>query len=324
MLTSENQAIKQNFYFQVAPGVWGLKDIFVNMYIIQDGETGKWVLVDTGLKTSAIKIKKMAAELFGEESRPKAIILTHGHFDHVGSLEKLANEWHVPVYAHYLELPYITGKSSYPPLDPTVGGGLMSTMAFLYSTKPVDISSFVTALPDDGTIPVLPGWQWIHTPGHAPGHISLFRAEDKLLIVGDAFVTTKAESALSTAFQVKKVSRPPAYATTDWVASYESVKKLLLLQPEMAATGHGKPMYGTELLRQLLDLYEHFDEVAIPENGRYINEPAIQDASGVMYVPPLSAADAYKKWIYIGSAALFAAAVIVATTKIKKRKKFSF
>ena len=33
--------------------------------------------------------------------------MTHGHFDHVGSLEKLANEWHVPVYAHYLEVPYL-------------------------------------------------------------------------------------------------------------------------------------------------------------------------------------------------------------------------
>lgn len=319
MLSTEKQPVKQSFYFQVAPGIWGMKDIFVNVYIIQDTASGKWVLVDAGLKTSAAKIKKMAAELFGEESKPAGIIMTHGHFDHVGSLEKLAQDWHVPVYAHYLEVPYLTGKSLYPPFDTTVGGGLMTEMAFLYPRKSVDVSSFVETLPEDGTIPVLLGWKWIHTPGHAPGHISLFRDEDKVLIAGDAFVTTKAESALSTAFQKKMVSGPPAYATTDWVAAYESVKKLLLLQPEVAATGHGKPMYGIELLRQLYDLYEHFDEVAIPEKGRYVNEPAVQDANGVMYVPPTTE-NPYKKLIYIGSALFFAAAVIVATTKLKKKK----
>ena len=323
-MTTEQPATRQNFYFNVAPNIWGLKDIFVNMYVIKDADSDKWVLVDTGLRTSAGKIKKMAADLFGEESKPKAIIMTHGHFDHVGSLDKLATEWHVPVYAHYLELPYLTGKSHYPPLDPTVGGGLMATMSFLYSTKPVDVSSFITALPDDGTIPVLPDWRWIHTPGHAPGHVSLFRDEDKVLIAGDAFVTTKAESALSIAFQKKIVSGPPAYATTDWVAAYNSVKTLLLMQPEIAATGHGMPMQGNELLRQLLHLYEHFDEVGIPEHGRYVKEAAIQDANGILYVPPMTPEDNYKKWIYITSAALFAASILLVTTRNRKKKIFGF
>ena len=320
-MTTEQEAVKQNFYFAVAPHVWGLKDIFVNIYIVQDAESGKWVLVDTGLKTTASKIKKMATELFGEENnKPKAIIQTHGHFDHVSSLESLAEEWHVPVYAHYLELPYLTGKSHYPPFDPTVGGGLMSEMSFLYSTKPVDVSSFATGLPEDNTVPFLPGWTWIHTPGHAPGHISLFRDEDKLLIAGDAFVTTKAESATDTAMQTKVVSGPPAYATTDWVAAYNSVKTLLFLQPEIAATGHGKPMYGNTMLKGLLELYENFADVAIPNKGRYVNEPAIQDANGLLYVPPTTE-NPYKNVIYFASALFFASALIVASTKLKKNKK---
>ena len=100
--------------------------------MIQDLESDDWVLVDTGLKWSAPKIKEMAAYLLEHESKPKAIILTHGHFDHVGSVAKLAEEWDVPVYAHHLEIPYLTGQSDYPPPDPTVGGGLMATMSFLY------------------------------------------------------------------------------------------------------------------------------------------------------------------------------------------------
>ncbi len=320
-MTAEQPAVTQHFYFEVAPNVWGLKDKFVNIYIVQDTASGKWVLVDTGIKSTGKKIKKMAAELFDENNqKPKAIILTHGHFDHVSSVQQLAEEWHVPVYAHYLEMPYLTGKSHYPPFDTTVGGGLMTEISFLYPNSPINISSFITGLPDNNTVPNLPGWKWIHTPGHAPGHISLFREEDKLLIAGDAFVTTKSESAFSTAMQTEVVSRPPAYATTDWVAAYNSVKTLLLLQPEIAATGHGKPMRGNTMLKQLLDLYEHFDE-AIPDKGRYVNEPAIQDANGLLYVPPATE-NQYKNIIYISSALLFVAAVFVASSKMKKKQRW--
>src|SRR4051812_46259884 len=173
MITMEN--VDKNFYFNVAPHVWGMKDIFVNIYMIQNEDEKNWVLVDAGLKTSAGKIKRMAASLFGENSKPKCIILTHGHFDHVGSLKKLATEWDVPVYAHYLELPYLTGRSYYPPPDPSVGGGLMAWMSFIYPNKPINMDGKIYALPEDGTVPGLKDWRYIHTPGHAPGHISLFR-----------------------------------------------------------------------------------------------------------------------------------------------------
>ena len=320
-MTTEREAVKQNFYFNVAPNIWGLKDIFVNIYIVKESNSDKWVLIDTGLKSTGKKIKKMAAELFGENNAvPKAIILTHGHFDHVSSVKELAEEWHVPVYAHYMEMPYLTGKSSYPPCDPTVGGGLVADLSFLYSMKPIDISSFVTALPEDGSVPFLSGWKWIHTPGHAPGHISLFREEDKTMIVGDAFITTKGESAFNTLLQIKKVSRPPAYGTTDWFAAYESVKKLLLMQPEIVATGHGKPMYGSEMLSQLVDLVEHFSD-ALPKQGRYVGDPAVQDVNGVEYLPPVIE-NPYKNVIYIASGLLFASALIVASTKLTKKRKW--
>ena len=47
-------------WYAVAPGVWRIKDVFVNMYLIHNPANNKWVLVDTGLKTSASKIKKVA------------------------------------------------------------------------------------------------------------------------------------------------------------------------------------------------------------------------------------------------------------------------
>ena len=40
-MTTEQEVVKQKFYFQVAPGIWGLKDVFVNIYIVQDAESGR-------------------------------------------------------------------------------------------------------------------------------------------------------------------------------------------------------------------------------------------------------------------------------------------
>src|SRR5436190_18175439 len=157
---------KNNVYtkfFNVAPGVWVLKDVFVNIYMILNPFDGNWVLVDTGLKWSAHKIKKMAAQLFGENTAPSSIILTHGHFDHTGSLQKLIKEWNVPVFAHFLEVPFLTGKSSYPPPDPGVGGGLMTLLSGMYPTSPINISESLNTLPDNERVPGLPEWKYIHT-----------------------------------------------------------------------------------------------------------------------------------------------------------------
>src|SRR5688500_17349721 len=73
----------------------------------------------------------------------------------------------------------------------------MARMAVVYPRKVDEAASLrVQALPADGTIPGMQGWRWIHTPGHTAGHISLFRADDRTLIVGDAFCTTKQKSFL--------------------------------------------------------------------------------------------------------------------------------
>jgi glyoxylase-like metal-dependent hydrolase (beta-lactamase superfamily II) len=284
----EEQTIEQTLAhsFTVAPGVWGRKDAFVNYYIIQDQTSGSWALVDAGLKWSGPTIRNMAKEIFGEGSRPAAIILTHGHFDHVGAVQALADEWNVPIYAHEMELPYLTGKSSYPPPDPSVGGGMMTSLSFLYPKGPIDLEDRVSKLPGDNTIPGFPEWKFIHTPGHSPGHISLFREKDKVLIAGDAFVTTKAESAIYALTHLSHLSGPPKYLTTNWASAKLSVIKLAALDPEVIATGHGKPMRGEEMRLELNNLSRHFDRLAIPAQGRYVNEPALANENGVFYVPP--------------------------------------
>lgn len=293
--------MKNEEYFQVAPGIWGMRIVFVNVYMVETGDN-EWVLIDAGLKGSSGRITKMAESLFGPDNPPKAIILTHGHFDHVGALKELLKTWKVQVYAHFLEMPYLTGHSSYPPPDPTVGGGMMSLISFLYPKKPIQLGTHIHALAKDGRIPYMPDWISIHTPGHAPGHISLYRGRDKVLIAGDAFVTTKQESGLSVMLQKKEICGPPKYFTTNWVNAALSVKKLRDLKPEVAATGHGLPVSGEELHAGLDKLVNNFQELAIPKQGRYVNEPAKTNKKGVQYVPAEPSAKALILTVFVISA----------------------
>ena len=63
-------------------------------------------------------IVRTGEKLFGTIGVPKAVILTHGHFDHIGGIEKILSRWNVPVYAHPDEIPYLTGEKRYPEPKP--------------------------------------------------------------------------------------------------------------------------------------------------------------------------------------------------------------
>lgn len=273
--------------YDVADDVHGLKTLFVNVFFIgKPGPGNPWVLVDAGLPGYAGQIKKKAEQLFGPGATPEAIVLTHGHFDHVGSLDTLLKEWPgVHVYAHELELPYLQGMSSYPPPDPAIGGGLMAYTSFIFPIGPENFGDRVWPIDRDGQIPELPGWQVIHTPGHAPGHVSLFREDDRTLIAGDAFVTTDQNSALAVATQREEFHGPPAYFTCDWQDAQHSVRKLANLNPLAVGTGHGVSVRGYELHIKLNHLADHFEEQSIPSQGRYVREPAVMDEFGVVTMP---------------------------------------
>lgn len=243
----------------------------VNIFLFGGPNSSEFILVDAGMPGSANEIISVAEERFGTNSRPKAIILTHGHFDHVGAIIELVEHWDVPVYAHILEMPFLTGQESYPTPDPTVEGGMVAKMSPMFPNEPIDLGNRVQALPSDGSVPYMNGFRWIHTPGHTPGHVSFFRDEDRTLIVGDAFVTVKQESLYKVLIQEKEISGPPRYFTTDWQTAWESVKKLQALHPTIAATGHGLPLTGEELEKDLQKLVQEFDVIAIPDYGKYVN-----------------------------------------------------
>ncbi|WP_234733513.1 MBL fold metallo-hydrolase [Tellurirhabdus bombi] len=273
--------------YAVAPDIAGMKVVFVNVYFVGDPVAGsKWVLVDAALPNSAARIKREAERLFGENNPPAAIVLTHGHFDHVGALPDLLKEWpNVPVYAHPLEMPFLQGKSHYPPPDPGVGGGAMAYMSWMFPTGPSNLGDQVQPFPADGTIPEMPGWHVVHTPGHSPGHVSLFRASDRALLAGDAFTTTRQESAIAVITQKEELHGPPTYFTIDWEAARRSIQTLAALNPTAAGAGHGKAIRSITLPQHLDTLLQHFNETEVPKGGRYVKQPAHTDEEGIVDMP---------------------------------------
>jgi len=255
---------------EIVPDVYCYTVQIVNTCFVGLPNHEGWVLIDAGTPGSAEHIVKAAEDRFGTGRKPQAIILTHGHFDHVGAILELVEQWDVPVYAHELELPYLTGQQSYPQPDTTVEGGMVAKLSFMFPIEPIQLGRYVHALPKDGTVPKLPGWRWVHTPGHSPGHISLFRDQDRTLIAGDAFVTVKQESLYKVITQEQEISGPPRYLTTDWASAFKSVKLLASLKPSNAVTGHGKPMGGQLLTSSLERLVYDFDKIAVPEYGKYV------------------------------------------------------
>lgn len=261
----------------VTSGLYRLRTLMVNVYLAR-GEDDGWVLIDAGLPGYRGAIRRFV-ESVGRP--PRAILLTHGHFDHVGALPGLARDWGVPIYVHPLELPYVTGQHKYPPPNP-LAGGTQSLMSPLYSRGPNDFGSLVHALPPDGAVPWLDGWRWIATPGHTPGHVSFVREQDRVIVAGDAVITTHQESTIDVMLQRKVVSRPPGYFTPDWDEAGRSVRAIAALEPEVLATGHGRPMRGPDMRRELHELADHFEEYipAVRESPAMVT-PALLAAMGV-------------------------------------------
>lgn len=142
------------------------------------------------------------------------ILLTHGHSDHVGMLYTLTESLHVPITAHEIEIPFLTGERSYTTLRE--------------GSKNTDIKPFAPSIVEPldmkgnygGLIP-------FHTPGHSLGHVAYYHPEDEILLAGDLF----------TAF-FGKLRRPIAKFTVNMEECLQSGAIVERLQPKLTACAH--------------------------------------------------------------------------------------
>ncbi|QQK79540.1 MBL fold metallo-hydrolase [Salicibibacter cibi] len=265
-MTSKNDGLLE----QVTSDVHCLTIKITNVCFIGDVTSG-WVLVDTGMPNCKEDLITALQNEFGQFNPPQAIILTHGHFDHVGAVAELVDEWKVPVYAHTKELPFLTGEKDYPEPDTSVEGGFVAKSSKAFPNEAIQLGSAVQPLPEQGRVPYLGEWQWVHTPGHAPGQIALFRERDRLLVSGDAVITVKQDELNKVYNQTQELQGPPRYLTTDWDAAKKSAETLYNLNPEIIVPGHGVPMFGQELHSQFKSLIQNFDQKAVPDKGKYLH-----------------------------------------------------
>ncbi|MDT7920685.1 MAG: MBL fold metallo-hydrolase [Meiothermus sp.] len=173
------------------------------------------LLVDTGMPQEN---QKLLRHLKGR--KPAALLLTHHHLDHVGGARMLWERYGLPIYAHPLDIPYISGERRRPPFPPIpwLGDWIAN------STRP---------LPPEALIPVeegarVLGWQVVHLPGHTPGQIGLLR--EGVLLAADALrVGAKGPWLL------------PAVVNHDTAQARRTVGKMAQLEAEHIYVGHGPP-----------------------------------------------------------------------------------
>jgi deazaflavin-dependent oxidoreductase (nitroreductase family) len=213
-----------------------------NVYLIRSGSS--WTLVDAGWFGSAKEIRAAAESVFGPEARPASMVLTHLHPDHSGAVATLAEGWGEPAYVHPDELPLAAGyQQAYAiPLDrwlmPVIRRLPKKSQAKIAAGS--DLTAVVQPFDPEAGIPGLPDWEAIHSPGHTPGHISLYRRDDGVLITGDAVVTVDLNSLLGLLTARQGVFGPPRYSTWDRAAALRSIAALAALEPQVLATGHGR------------------------------------------------------------------------------------
>ncbi|MCZ1265049.1 MBL fold metallo-hydrolase [Paenibacillus tundrae] len=220
----------------------GEHDFVINPVAIRDEQS--YVLVDTGMPGSFGQITELLIQAGIDPAASHSIILTHQDIDHVGSLPQFKGEG-IEVYAHADDQPYIDGLKPMIKFSGERKEGLIASLpqdlatAFeaTFSGKEKNVT---TLLADGEKLPFGGGLTVIHTPGHTPGHISLYHEPSKTLIAGDALNV-----------EDDKLIGPNPTVTPDMTLALESLRKLKAYPIETVICYHGGIFKGD--VQQALD-----------------------------------------------------------------------
>jgi glyoxylase-like metal-dependent hydrolase (beta-lactamase superfamily II) len=222
----------------IAEGVHRIEDAHVNWYLIEDGDG--LTVVDTGLPRSWGSLQAALHRLGRTAGEIDAVVLTHGHFDHVGFADRARRELGVGVWAPHVEQPLVAHPWNYDHEKPRLEYALrhpgfdliflqMGLMGALWVKGVDDVIAY-----EPGQTLDVPGHpQAIDTAGHTYGHCSLLLADRGVLLAGDAVVTF--DPYIATAGP-QIVSRA---ATADSARALRSLEAIAATGAEIVGTGHG-------------------------------------------------------------------------------------
>lgn len=230
---------------------WNLRALEINLGGFTIFPTLIWnektaILVDTGMPGLLPVFKNEMSKLDVPFERLSAIILTHQDLDHIGSLPELTTvNPNLSVFAHEVEKPYIEGEL---PLIKTNGENMTAekwaaipdALKPLYENPPT--AKVTNTLEDGAEVEGFPGIEVIATPGHTPGHVSLYVKQTKTLIAGDALTCSDGN-----------LLGPAPQHTLNMDEALASVAKLLNYDIETVICYHGGIVSG-KILQQLTEI----------------------------------------------------------------------
>lgn len=186
-----------------------------NCVVMWAGGQDACTVVDPGMHCDD-SVRELEQFLAAQHLTPDAVFLTHGHFDHVWGVEKFLELHNVPVYMHPADRPLAEDGSSAIP-------GAESFKSFRHSFPSVDIADG-DVLQSAGT-----AWKVIHTPGHSPGSVCYYSADNNLLLSGDTLFAGS-------------IGRTDLRGG-DYDVLMASIKEKLLVLPGVTdvVPGHGQP-----------------------------------------------------------------------------------
>ena len=223
---------------EIASGIRRIGQGMINSYLIE--ESGAVTIIDAGVPGYYGDLPAELTAMGRSLGDVKALVLTHGHSDHIGFAERLRKERNVPVSVHEADAALARGEVP----NPAKGFGqtrIRPLIEFLWLTmrkgglripRPVEVSTFG----DGATLDVPGAPRVILVPGHTPGSAALHVVGRSALFVGDAIATY----AVTTGVSGPQV----APFTADRDQAVASLARLEGLEATHVLPGHGQPWTG--------------------------------------------------------------------------------
>src|SRR5215217_1601831 len=197
---------------------------FLNLNLIVDEENGN-TLVDAGLPDQAEAIGAALTEVGIGVRDLKRIIFTHQDLDHVGSGAALVRQSAATVFAHPADAAHIDGSLRPLKPSPEMLERRPQMREVLERLEPVRVDEH---LADGDRLDLAGGTRVIFTPGHTPGHLSLYLERPKVLVAGDALTAEGGH-----------LNGPNPPLTLDVRAAVRSVRRLADLEIDTIVCYHG-------------------------------------------------------------------------------------
>jgi glyoxylase-like metal-dependent hydrolase (beta-lactamase superfamily II) len=222
---------------QVAPGIHRLGDGTVNAYLLE--EAGSVTVIDAAMPGYWSYLPAELAAMGRSIEDIRAVVLTHGHTDHIGFAERLRTERHVPVSVHELDRALALGREKNPAglgkarIGPVLGFLLLGLRrGGLRPTFLTEVSTYG----DGATLDVPGSPRVVLVPGHSPGSAALHVTSQDAMFIGDAIAT----------YSVTTGRRGPQIApfTQDPAEAVRSLDRLAGLEAGLVLPGHGEPWTG--------------------------------------------------------------------------------